>query len=230
MSLLGVIFDFDGVLADTEPLHLRAFQAALAGGPMTLTDEAYWERYLGLDDSGLFAAVARDQHAPLDADAAARLAAAKGDHFATLVAKVEVVYPAARRCVEGLAADGIALAVASGALHDEIDAILVRAGLRQHFAAVVAADDVAASKPAPDTYARAVERLCATLGRVPAAAGFVAVEDSRWGIESATAAGLPCVGVTTSYGAEALPGAVAVISSLDELHRGMLDAIATTLR
>ncbi len=226
MSLLGVIFDFDGVLADTEPLHLRAFQAALAGGPMTLTDEAYWERYLGLDDVGLFAAVARDQHAPLDAHGAARLAAAKVEQFAALVAEADVVYPAARRCVERLAADGVALGVASGALHHEIDAILSRAGLRQHFAVVVAADDVAASKPAPDTYARAVERLCATLGRAAGPAGFVAVEDSRWGIDSATAAGLPCIGVTTSYGADALPGVVAVVSSLDELDRGTLDAIA----
>ena len=94
MKLLGVILDFDGVIADTEPIHLRAFQDALAGGPMLLSDEAYWERYLGLDDAGLFAALARDQNAPFDAEVAARLAAAKADCFAARLAAVDVVFPA----------------------------------------------------------------------------------------------------------------------------------------
>ena len=59
MSLLGVIFDFDGVIADTERLHLRAFQQVLADGPLTLTEEAYDARYLGYDDAGVFAAPRR---------------------------------------------------------------------------------------------------------------------------------------------------------------------------
>ena len=225
MKLLGVILDFDGVIADTEPIHLRAFQDALAGGPMLLSDEAYWERYLGLDDAGLFAALARDQNAPFDAEVAARLAAAKADYFAARLAAVDVVFPAARRCIELLATDGVALAVASGALHQEIDAILMRAGLRQHFAAVVAADDVAESKPAPGPYVRAIELLCGALHRPVSPTGFIAVEDSHWGIESANAAGLPCVAVTTSYTANELQGAAAVVDSLDALNRSTLAAL-----
>ena len=227
MKLLGVIFDFDGVIADTEPIHLRAFQDALAGGPMKLSDEAYWERYLGLDDAGLFAAIARDQDVSIDPEDAARLAAAKAAHFAARVASADVVYPAARRCIEQCAADGVPLAVASGALHHEIDTILTRSGLRQHFAAIVAADDVAASKPAPDTYARAVELLCRGLDRPVSPDGFIAIEDSRWGIESANAAGLPCVGVTTSYPSDELTGSAAVVASLDELDRQTLAALLT---
>ena len=225
MKLLGVILDFDGVIADTEPIHLRAFQDALADGPMALSDEEYWERYLGLDDAGLFAALAQDQNVPLGPEAAARLATAKANCFAERVAATDVVYPSARRCIEQLSADGIALAVASGALHHEIEAILTQAGLLQHFVAIVAADDVAASKPAPDTYLRAVERLCDALDRPVSPAGFVAVEDSRWGIESANAAGLPCAGVTTSYTADELVGAAAVVESLDELGCATLMAL-----
>lgn len=225
MNLLGVILDFDGVIADTEPIHLLAFQDALAGGPMSLSDEEYWEHYLGLDDAGLFAALARDQNVPLKPEAAGQLAAAKADCFAARVAATNVVYPAARRCIEQLSEDDLPLAVASGALHHEIEAILTRAGLRRHFAAIVAADDVAASKPAPDTYVRAVELLCNALDRPVSPAGFVAVEDSRWGIESANAAGLPCAGVTTSYTAGELAGAAAVVDSLDELDRPALTAL-----
>ena len=70
-----------------------------------------------------------------------------------------------------------------------------------------------------------MELLSAALGRPPSPSGFVAIEDSRWGIEAATAAGLPCVGITTSYGQEALPGAALVVSRLAEVDRKALAAV-----
>ncbi|MCY4076868.1 MAG: HAD-IA family hydrolase [Acidobacteria bacterium] len=224
MSLLGVIFDFDGVIADTERLHLRAFQQVLSGGPLTLTEEAYDARYLGYDDAGVFTAVAADHGRRLAPGELARLIAAKGRRYDDLVGAGQVVFPDAPRCIERLAADAI-LGIASGALHGEIEAILVGAGLRGRFSAIVAADDVERSKPAPDSYARAVELLCAELGRPPSPSGFVAIEDSRWGIEAAAAAGLPCVGVTTSYGPQDLPGAALVVPRLAELDREALAAL-----
>ena len=224
MSLVGVIFDFDGVIADTERLHLLAFQEALAGGPLTLTEEAYDARYLGYDDAGLLHALAADHGRRLPPAEIERLVAAKGRRYDALVGAGEVVFPDAPDCIARLGADLI-LGIASGARRAEIEAILAGAGLRRHFSAVVAADDVARSKPAPDTYARAAELLCAELGRPPSPSGFVAIEDSRWGIEAATAAGLPCVGVTTSYGAEDLPGAALVVSRLAEVDRAKLAAL-----
>ncbi|MCY4027380.1 MAG: HAD family phosphatase [Acidobacteria bacterium] len=222
--LLGVIFDFDGVIADTERLHLRAFQHVLAGGPMTLTEEAYDARYLGYDDAGVFEALAADQGRPLPRREIERMVAAKGRRYDDLVGAGEVVFPDAPDCIARLSADLI-LGIASGALHGEIDAVLEAAGLHRHFAAVVAADDVERSKPAPDSYLRAVELLSAALGRPPSPSGFVAIEDSRWGIEAATAAGLRCVGITTSYGPEALPGAALVVSRLAEVDREALAAV-----
>ena len=224
MSLLGVIFDFDGVIADTERLHLRAFQQVLSGGSLTLTEEAYDARYLGYDDAGVFNAVAADHGRRLAPGELARMVAAKGRRYDDLVGAGQVVFPDAPRCIERLAADAI-LGIASGALHGEIEAILVGAGLRGHFSAVVAADDVERSKPAPDSYARAVELLCAELGRPPSPSGFVAIEDSRWGIEAAAAAGLPCVGVTTSYGPQDLPGAALIVSRLAEVDPDALAAL-----
>ena len=84
--------------------------------------------------------------------------------------------------------------------------------------AIVAAEDTAAGKPAPDPYQRAVALLSTAMNTDVLAPGdCVAIEDSRWGIESARAAGLRAVGVTTSYDAGELAGADLIIGSLAEL-------------
>ena len=222
--LLGVVFDFDGVIADTERLHLRAYQDVLGDRGMTLSQDDYATRYLGFDDVGVFTNVAADLGFPLDRGELDRLIEAKGRRFAALVEAGDVVFPDAPACIERLAADPV-LGIASGALHQEIEDILRAAGLRGHFSAIVAADDVERAKPAPDGYMRAVALLSARLGHPPSPSRFVAIEDSRWGIEAAVAAGLPCIGVTTTYAADELPGATAVVSGLADIDRISLTAL-----
>ena len=221
--LLGVVFDFDGVIADTERLHLHAYQDVLGDRGMTLSKDDYAERYLGFDDVGVFTNIAADQGMPLDRGELNRLIEAKGRRFTALVEAGDVVFPDAPACIERLAAD-LVLGIASGALHQEIEDILSAAGLRGHFSAIVAADDVEHAKPAPDGYTRAVELLSETLGRAPSPTGFIAIEDSRWGIEAAVAAGLPCIGVATTYGADELPGATAVVPGLADIDHRLLAA------
>ena len=80
-------------------------------------------------------------------------------------------------------------------------------------------------KPAPDSYTRAIELLSADLGRRASPLSFVAVEDSRWGIEAAAAAGLPCLGVTHTYPAEELRSAVRVVRDLSEIDRTCLEQL-----
>ena len=224
MRLLGVVFDFDGVIADTERLHLQAYQDVLRDHAMTLSRDAYEARYLGFDDVGVFTTVAADLGITLARDELRRLIETKERRYKKLAGTGDVVFPDAPACIERLARDLI-LGIASGALHREIEDVLNCAGLRRHFSAIVAADDVDRAKPAPDGYTRAVELLSAELGRAPSPSGFVAIEDSRWGIEAAAAAGLPCVGITTTYGAGALPGAAAIVSRLGEIDRGVLAAV-----
>ena len=222
--LLGVVFDFDGVIADTERLHLQAYQDILGDRGMTLSKDDYAERYLGFDDAGVFTNIAADRGMLLDSGELDRLIEAKGRRFTALVEAGDVVFPDAQACIERLAAD-LVLGIASGALHREIEDILNAAGLRDHFSAIVAADDVEHAKPAPDGYARAVELLSEALGRAPSPSSFIAIEDSRWGIEAAVAAGLPCIGITTTYGADELPGATAVVPGLANIdHRSLAAA------
>jgi HAD superfamily hydrolase (TIGR01509 family) len=218
MSLAAIVFDFDGVLANSEPLHERAYQEVFAGFGVTLTHEQYYATYLGYDDAGVFEAVSRDFRLGLDRAAIRDLITRKSRLFESSIDEERVLFPGARACVTRAAA-AAPLAIASGAFRHEIEIILRRTGLLSYFPCIVGAEDTPRSKPAPDPYARAVERLGVDPART------VAVEDSRWGIESARAAGLRVAAITTTYGADALGAADLVVSSLDEITPARLSAI-----
>lgn len=206
----AVVFDFDGVLADTERLHLRAYQQVFGARGWRLDEREYYDDYLGYDDAYLFETFSHRRGLALDAPMRDALFREKVAAFAALVANGEALFPGAAACV-GALVDHFALAIASGSLREEIVRVIAPAGLAPHFAAIVGADDVTRSKPAPDPYLEAVARL----GVAPASA--VAVEDSRWGLTAARAAGLRRIGVTTSYPAAALRDAEIVIDSIAEL-------------
>ena len=210
MAEIGaVVFDFDGVLANSEPLHLQAYQAVLGEAGVTLGHDEYYQHYLGFDDVTAFRTVSERRGLGWDAKEITGIVTRKSVIFDEIVASTDVIFPEAVACVERLAA-ALPLGIASGALRHEIEAILRRSGLGRHFRFIVAAGETARGKPAPDPYRRA-----ARLHQRPPAQ-CVAIEDSRWGIESAKDAGLLCVGITTSYTARDLPGADAIIGSLDE--------------
>jgi beta-phosphoglucomutase-like phosphatase (HAD superfamily) len=211
----AVVFDFDGVLANSEPLHLQAYQTVLGQAGVTLGREEYYQHYLGFDDVTAFRTVSERRGLAWNAREISEIVARKGVIFDEILASTDVVFPGAVACVERLAAT-LPLGIASGALRHEIEAILRRSGLDRHFRFIVAAGETARGKPAPDPYRRA-----ARLHERPPEQ-CVAVEDSRWGIESAKDAGLLCVGITTSYTARDLPGADAIIGSLDEFTVDLL--------
>lgn len=224
-ALEAIILDFDGVVANSERLHMRAFQETLAGTAVTLTDEAYYARYLGFDDYGVFRQVAIDQGRPFDEATVERLVGAKGKRYESLAAAGEILYPGVAAFVREAAAL-VPLAIASGAMTHEIDEVLERAGLRGCFVTVVGADQTAASKPAPDPYLEALARLVRASGRELSPRRTVAVEDSRWGLESARAAGLRTVAVTNTYPADALTAhAELIVPGLHALPFGELEGL-----
>ena len=214
-DIAAIVFDFDGVLANSEPLHLRAYQAVLLERGVTLERDEYYRHYIGFDDVTALRTLSDRRGLGWSADDIAVLVARKTGIFDEIVASTDVLYPQARTCVERLAAS-LPLGIASGALRHEIVAILQRGGLEHHFQFIVAAGDTVNSKPSPDPYRRA-----ARLHALPPER-CVAIEDSRWGIESAKDAGLHCVGITQTYTAADLPGADAIIGSLDEFTVDLL--------
>jgi beta-phosphoglucomutase-like phosphatase (HAD superfamily) len=222
----AVVFDFDGVIANSEPLHLQAFQDVLTAEGLALSEREYYSRYLGFDDAGMFQAVGADRGRPFEAPVVADLVARKAARMEVLERKASLLFPGAADAVRRLAAS-LPLAIASGALGPEIRRVLDREGLSAHFAVIVSAEDTASSKPAPDPYVRAVRLLGHALGGPLLPAECVAVEDSRWGIESAQAAGLHTIAVTNSYPASELPDVDAILGSLDELTIHLLESILT---
>ena len=206
----AIVFDFDGVLVDSEPLHLRAYQEVLEPIGWSLPREKYYASYLGYDDAGVFRAVAEDRGSTLDDQRLRALIDEKCRVFDQILGGGDIMYPGAAECLGRLGAEW-PLGIASGAARPEIEAALRGRRLDRHIKFIVAAGETPAGKPAPDPYQRA-----ATLHGV-APQSCVAIEDSRWGIESAKAAGLWCIGITHTYPVSELLDADTIVTSLDEL-------------
>ena len=223
-ALQAIIFDFDGVIADSEPLHFRAFQQALAEDGLELASKEYYARYLGYDDVGMFEAFGEDRGLPMDAARVQELVARKGLKLQAMMSAGSVLFPGAADFVRA-AAQAVPIAIASGALRHEIVEIIEAAGVSDLFAAIVASGDTPESKPSPEPYRLAFERLRETTGTALDPRRCVAIEDSRWGLESARGAGLRCVGVTNSYPADELTGAELVVSGLQALTIEALDRL-----
>jgi beta-phosphoglucomutase len=220
----AVIFDFDGVIANSEPLHYQAFADTLASAGFALSREAYYANYLGYDDVGAFDAVAKDQGRPLEASAIRGLVEAKERRMHELTHGADVLFPGAAAFI-GACAAHVPVAICSGALRQEIVAVLEAARLTAAVRLIVAAGDTPQSKPSPEPYRLAFARLNAEAGGRLRADHTVAIEDSRWGLASAQGAGLRLVGVTNSYGADALPGAELVAAGLHALSVDILDEV-----
>jgi HAD superfamily hydrolase (TIGR01509 family) len=228
-ALEAIIFDFDGVIADSEPLHYEAFRRTLAGEGVELSREDYYTRYLGYDDHGFAVALARDRGLTGSATWADDFVARKGRVLLELLDSGAVLFPGAADFVRAAAAR-VPAAIASGARTHEILQIVEAAGLAPCFTVIVGADDTRESKPSPEPYRLAFARLREATGRELSPGRTVAIEDSLWGLESARGAGLRLVGVTTSYGAEELRDAELVASGLAALDLDALDALCAAPR
>jgi beta-phosphoglucomutase-like phosphatase (HAD superfamily) len=214
----AIVFDFDGVLADTEPLHFRAYQEVLASVSTTLTREEYYEQLVGYNDVDCFRLIAQSRGWEPDESRIAALVADKGRVFEQIILDTDTLYAGAAGCVERMAA-AFPLGIASGALKHEILLTLKRARLDHHFCFIVGSGDTPKSKPAPDPYIRAAEKHRLPPGEC------VAIEDSRWGIESARTAGLRTVGITHTYPADHLGAPDVVIKSLAEFTPELVRSI-----
>lgn len=214
--LRAIIFDFNGVIVNDEPLHYEAFRTILAEENIPLTEEVYYARYLPLDDHALLRAVWRDVNRELTPE-----------FLEALVHRKEACYRKAMRAGVGLfpgvaefiarAAKLVPMAIASGAARVEIEYILQENRLQDHFLAIVAAEDVARGKPDPECFQKALAAINQS-GRVRdgevRGEETLVFEDSPGGIRAARAAGMRCVGITNSVPAERLKEAHRVIPTL----------------
>ncbi|HEX7008643.1 MAG TPA: HAD family phosphatase [Phycisphaeraceae bacterium] len=217
--LKAIVFDFDGVLVDSEPLHYRAFLEVGRGElGLSFDYEEYLDRLVGYDDRDAFRLLltqAGQQHGQAELEArVAQLCQQKQQAFEQQVGLGVTAISGALELVDEAAA-AMPIAIASGATVRDIELVLGGLGRRDRFQVIVAADHVRRSKPDPESYALAVEQLAQrhkSLELSPA--DCLAIEDTAAGIASARGAGLMTLGLATTGPADRLHNAHRVIPSL----------------
>ncbi len=225
--LKAIIFDCDGVIVDSEPHHLKAFQMILKTEGIILTEEEYYEKYLALDDKGLFETVLAAHKRPVDNQILKKLILQKMPVYKKLSGEELFIYPGVVDFVNK-ASGHYRLAIASGAFRGEIKFALDKGGIRSAFPIIVSAQDVRNGKPHPESYLTALNKLNAlTPEKSPIKPSeCVVIEDSLHGIESAVSAGMHCLAVTSSYPRHMLEGkADRVVDSLIEIEPKDLEVL-----
>lgn len=215
-SLQAVIFDFNGVIIDDEPLHLALLRRVLGEVGLPLAEEDYAAQYLGRTDRACFALALREAGRARQADDAAfveQLIARKAELYGRAIGERASFFPGVQELARRLA-EKFPLAVASGALRDEIETVLRRGGIRDCFQAIIAAEDVAHGKPDPEGFLKALAALNAQRATAIHPGACLVIEDSVAGVAAAGRAGMRCLAVTNSYRAEALRGADWIVRSL----------------
>ncbi len=215
--MIATLFDFDGVLVDSEPVHLAAFRDVLAPLGIALSDEAYAEKYLGLDDHGAFREILTAANQTPSPDRIRELIELKKPAFMQRFATSLRVFEGAAEIVRRRAAKGT-VAIVSGALEHEIRFGLEQMGVLECVAFIVAAEACSACKPDPEGYLLAKAKLGDSVRAV-------VIEDSISGVLAAKRAGIRCAAVAHTYaGAElAAAGADAIAPAIAALTDAMID-------
>jgi beta-phosphoglucomutase len=214
----AILFDFNGVIIDDEPLQLKAYQELLRSEGVALSEGDYYD-CLGMDDATFVRAAFARAGREVGDEQLRTLVDRKTEKHRELIEGELPLFPGVVTFVKA-AARVWQLGVVSMARRVEIDHVLGRAGLAEAFAAIVSAEDVSACKPDPACNLRALELLNErrrASGQPPlAAADCLVIEDSPPGVSSARAAGMRTLGVTNTVAEDRLraAGADVVTASL----------------
>jgi beta-phosphoglucomutase len=222
--LKSVIFDFDGVITDSEILHLRAFNHVLAQFGVAISTRDYYKEYLGYTDVDCFKLLNKKGLLKIDEQGIENLAEQKHWAFEELAKTEGKIIEGVRDFLQMLKDSGIPMAICSGALMAEIEIVLEQARLRDFFEVIVSAEQIKKGKPHPEGFILTLKKLNRIV--IPAEAGIqniilpnqcIAIEDSHWGLKAAKAAGMHTVAVTNSYEANELVMAEKIVARLSEL-------------
>lgn len=217
--LKAIIFDFDGVIADTEPLHLKAFQLTLREKGIELSDEDYFENYLAYDDKTLFKELLKDRNYEHNEAQISDFMNRKSEHFENVLKGNILVLEGVPEFISEVSGK-YPLAIGSGAIRSEIIYILESGGLREHFEIIVSADEVINCKPDPEVFIEALRRLnnLDSVSEEISPQECLVIEDSTSGIKAAHSAGMKCLAITNSYAAEKLSEAELIKQSLKGIY------------
>ncbi len=205
MAPRAAVFDFNGTLSDDEPILYGIYAEMFAANGRPLTQQEYVDELAGHSEEEIIGYWLGRDRADFDELVAERIA-----RYRAAVADGSTVYPEVRDAVRH-AAERVPVAIVSGAAREEIVPVVEAAGLAALLAALVAADDVTHGKPHPEGYLRVLELL----GDGIQPGEVLVFEDTEVGVAAAKAAGMVCVGITRTLGAERLAAADELIPAID---------------
>lgn len=202
MVLKAVLFDFNGVIINDEPLHQKLIDQLLIEENLRPKSEEFWQLCLGRSDRACLTDLLAKRGRVVTEAYLAELLDRKTRGYQLQLETLEKlpIYPGLEDLIFNLRSAQLKMAVVSGALRSEIELVLERSRLLQYFPVVVAGDDITTSKPEPDGYLLAIERLNQQhpdLNLKPTEC--LAIEDTPAGIQAAKRAGIPVVGVANTY-------------------------------
>jgi HAD superfamily hydrolase (TIGR01509 family) len=215
--LKAVIFDFDGVITDSEILHLRAFNRSLAPYGIEISTKDYYANYLGFSDFDCYKALIDNGVLKIEPQQITAIVSQKSKIFEELTRTEGRTIEGVHEFLGMLKRNKVPMAICSGSLMAEIEVILDEAKLRQFFFVIVSAEQVKKGKPSPEGFLLTLQKLNKKCHLSIAAGECIVIEDSRWGLQAARAAAMHTIAVTNSYGADQLTLAEKVVAKLNEL-------------
>ena len=206
---MGVIFDLDGVLIDTGEFHRQSWYELAEKEGFNMSDELFYSTF-GMQNYKIIPMLAGRQ---LSAEEIKRLSEWKEQRYRDIISSNLVLSEGAKPLIEDLKSKGFLLAIGTSAPRANLDFVLGHLDPEEHrdFDAYVTGEDVKSSKPAPDTFLKAAEKLSLSAGLC------AVVEDSVQAVQAGKAAGMAVIAITTTRKRENLKYADIIIDSLAEL-------------
>ncbi len=208
-QIQAIIFDMDGVVVDSEPLHERAFREVFEEIGYGASHGVDFPAYYGKSDLVVWRDFIGRHHPPQPIE---ELLAKKEAKLTALLRREEPIFSGVPELLDKASAR-YPLALASGSRHPTINAVLAMRNLRRFFPVVVSSEDVAQGKPAPDIFLRTAELLGIS------AHACCVIEDSAAGVDAALAAGMTVIGITNSLPADKLARATRVVKTYKEIEQ-----------
>ena len=217
-ELAAVIWDMDGVLADTAPYHLRAWRETFAKRDVSFT-EVDFKRGFGTRNDAIIKNTLGEQLTPQEIET---IAQEKEATFRDIIGKEIKPIPGALKLIRALHDKGISMAIASSTVIENIRLIVGSLGIEKYMKAIITGHDVTEGKPHPQVFLTAAERLGADSRRC------IVFEDAVAGVKAAKSAGMYCVALTSTHPREKLQEADLIVDSLEEVTVKDLEELANS--
>jgi len=213
----AVIWDMDGVIADTAPYHLKAWQEVFQKRGVNFTEEDFRRSFGQRNDTIINNTLGREA-SPAETEA---ISVAKEKNFRQRIRHNIKPLPGVIKLIDSLKEHGFRMALASSAPVENIQLLTIGLGINNYFQSVISDDDVTEGKPDPQVFLLAAQEL----GVDPE--NCIVIEDAVAGVIAAKRAGMCCLAITNTHPRDSLTEADLVVDTLEAVSANDLEGLLT---